>query len=418
MTIIQPETLGAVLIPTDITCFPIGSANGIVTLTVSGGVSPFTYLWSNGAITKDISGLAEGYYKVTITDFNGCTLTTDSVRVNLPQPLVYSKTLSDYNGFNVSCNGLSNGFISIEMTSGSAPYFFSWIGPDGYTSSAKDISGLSAGQYILQVTDSKSCSLTETIDITEPGKLSMAFSLSSSTAGGFNINCAGDYTGIIGIEPLNNVKTVDYIWSDGIFGKTRTGLAAGDYNVIITDENNCYADSTITLTEPDSLKLEFNIIKPYCPDKPDGSISIDVTGGVMGAGYTYRWSDNSTNGSLSDIPEGLYKVTVKDLNLCSIRDSVYVEPETETCLDIPNAISPNGDLINDVWNIGMVELYPEIEIKIFNRWGEPIWRSEKGYPKPWDGTSKGSTLPIDSYHYIIDLHNGSKVLIGNVTIVR
>ena len=60
----------------------------------------------------------------------------------------------------------------------------------------------------------------------------------------------------------------------------------------------------------------------------------------------------------------------------------------ETCLIIPNAISPNGDLINDVWNIGMIELYPSMEVKIFNRWGQSIWRSEKGYPRPWDGTSK------------------------------
>jgi gliding motility-associated-like protein len=90
----------------------------------------------------------------------------------------------------------------------------------------------------------------------------------------------------------------------------------------------------------------------------------------------------------------------------------------ETCLIIPNAISPNDDLINDVWNIGLIELYPQMEIKIFNRWGESIWRSEKGYPQPWDGKSKGSPLPIDSYHYIIDLHNGSRPLVGNVTIVK
>ena len=59
-----------------------------------------------------------------------------------------------------------------------------------------------------------------------------------------------------------------------------------------------------------------------------------------------------------------------------------------------------------------------MEVKIFNRWGESIWRSERGYPIPWDGTSNGAALPIDSYHYIIDLHNGTKPIIGNVTIVR
>ena len=111
-------------------------------------------------------------------------------------------------------------------------------------------------------------------------------------------------------------------------------------------------------------------------------------------------------------------MTISDLNGCLIRDSVMVYAQTETCLIIPNAISPNGDLINDVWNIGMKELYPDMEVKIFNRWGESVWRSAKGYPVPWDGTSNGRTLPIDSYHYIIDLHGGSKPIIGNVTIVN
>ncbi|MDP3002317.1 MAG: gliding motility-associated C-terminal domain-containing protein, partial [Bacteroidales bacterium] len=282
----------------------------------------------------------------------------------------------------------------------------------------KNISDLKAGQYNLLITDSNYCTATETINLTEPGKLGMTFTLSSSTAGGFNINCAGDSTGYIDIEPLNQVKTVDYLWDDGIFGKTRMNLSAGDYSVIITDENNCYADSTITLTEPDPMKLVFDISQPFCPDKPDGEIRLNVTGGVMGTDYSYKWSDNSTGRNVSNILKGFYKVSVKDLNGCSIKDSVIIEPLNETCLIIPDAISPNGDLINDVWNIGMIELYPGMEIKIFNRWGEIIWRSEKGYPQPWDGKSNGSSLPIDSYHYIIDLHNGSKPFVGNVTIVR
>jgi gliding motility-associated-like protein len=97
---------------------------------------------------------------------------------------------------------------------------------------------------------------------------------------------------------------------------------------------------------------------------------------------------------------------------------VYVAPKKEVCLNIPNAISPNGDGINDEWNIGFKELYPLMEVKIFNRWGELLWASEKGYPIPWDGRSRGAVLPVDSYHYTIDLHNGSKLIIGHITIVK
>ena len=268
------------------------------------------------------------------------------------------------------------------------------------------------------ITDSNYCTATDNINLTEPGKFICRRSLSESTAGGYNINCTGDSTGYIGIEPVNEVNTVQYLWSDGIFGETRTNLPAGVYSVILVDANNCHASSTITLTQPDSLKMSFVISQPFCPDKPDGEITANVTGGVMGTDYSYKWSDKSTSRNLSDISEGIYKVIVMDMNGCSIKDSVNIQPLHETCLIIPNAISPNGDLINDVWNIGMKELYPNMEVVIFNRWGETLWRSERGYPRPWDGTSGGSPLPIDSYHYIIDLHNGSRPIIGNVTIVR
>jgi gliding motility-associated-like protein len=418
ITLIQPSEVETVLIPSHITCQSASFSNGSINLTVSGGVAPYAYSWSNGESTEDIAGLTEGYYKVTVTDDNGCP-DTDSVRVNLPPPLNYTTNMSDYNGYNISCNGLANGYIEINPSSGLAPFVYTWTGPDEFNDTIKDILNLKAGEYHLLITDSNYCTATETINLTEPGILGMTFNLSSSIAGGYNINCAGDNTGSIGIEPLNQVKTVEYLWSDGLFGKTRMNLPAGEYNIIIIDANNCQAGSTITLTEPDSMKLIFDITQPFCPDKPDGEIRfIDITGGVRGADYSYKWSDNSTNRNLSNIPEGFYKVIITDMNSCSISDSIYVEPLNETCLIIPNAISPNDDQINDVWNIGMIELYPGLEIKIFNRWGEIIWRSEKGYPHPWDGRSNGAPLPIDSYHYIIDLHNGSKPLIGNVTIVR
>ena len=143
-----------------------------------------------------------------------------------------------------------------------------------------------------------------------------------------------------------------------------------------------------------------------------------MTGGVPGTGYTYLWSDNSSGSSLTNIPAGDYSVTVSDLNGCQVVNEIEVDPLHEVCLEIPEAISPNGDNINDVWNIGQIDLYPDVEIVIYNRWGEKVWKSARGYPKPWDGTSNGKYLPIDSYHYLIELHSGAKPILGNVTIVR
>ncbi|MGQ9619507.1 MAG: T9SS type B sorting domain-containing protein [Bacteroidales bacterium] len=413
----EPEPLAAELIPKHITCEVPGFDNGSIDLTVTGGIVPYTYLWSNGAVTEDVGNLTEGNYTVTATDFNGCNI-IDSVKINLPPPVEFTSVVSDYNGYNISCSGYNNGFISINPVSGEAPFIYSWQGPDGFISSDQNISGLKAGQYQLVITDVSSCVAAGNFNLTEPGRLGINLLLSQSNDGNYNINCAGNNTGSIDAEAVNHVGAASYLWPDGFIGKSRAGLTAGTYRLIVMDQNGCHADTTVTLTEPDSIKIIFNVIPPFCPDSPDGELSIEVTGGIETGGYNYRWGDNSTGNSLSGIGGGTYRVIVTDINNCIAVDSVKVEALNESCLVIPNAFSPNGDNINDEWNIGMKHLYPQMEVKIFNRWGELLWQSEKGYPQPWDGKSRGTILPIDSYHYIIELHDGKKPVIGNVTIVR
>jgi gliding motility-associated-like protein len=412
----QPLELVTELMPSNITCQVSGFNNGSMNLNVSGGIGPYSYLWSTGATTQDISGLSEGYYSVGVTDANGCQK-TDSARINLPPPLTYAQVLSEFNGFNISCLGKADGSIQLNLTSGTPPYIFSWQGPGTFTATTKDISGLKAGQYIMLVTDSNLCSVLDTINLTEPEKLTMIITPSVSITGEHNINCAGGNTGSVSVVAVNNAGTAAYLWSDGEEGNLRSGLKPGDYRIIITDSNGCSADSSVTLTAPDPIRLSFSVTQPFCTDMPNGEILLSVTGGTN-AGYTFLWSDNSTIQNISTAVSGIYSVNVTDMNNCSVSDSVMIHPENEICLEIPNAISPNGDLINDVWNIGLKDLYPEIEIKIFNRWGELIWKSDRGYPLPWDGRSKGSVLPIDSYHYIIDLNNGTRPIIGHITIVK
>ncbi|MCD6201268.1 MAG: gliding motility-associated C-terminal domain-containing protein, partial [Bacteroidales bacterium] len=139
-------------------------------------------------------------------------------------------------------------------------------------------------------------------------------------------------------------------------------------------------------------------------------------GGVMP--YNYNWSTGESNDRLENIVPGKYSVYVTDANMCMVRDTVTVKSDRPQCLEIPNAFSPNGDGVNDRWEIGKIELYPEITVEIYNRWGELLFRSNRGYNNPWDGTHRGKTLPMDSYHYVIDLGNGTKPITGNVTIVR
>ncbi len=104
-----------------------------------------------------------------------------------------------------------------------------------------------------------------------------------------------------------------------------------------------------------------------------------------------------------------------------VKITVWVNPGfrcIERLLDIPDAFSPNGDGINDVWNIIGKDAWPDLEVTIYDRWGQLVWKSGTGYPVPWDGKRDGDDMPVDSYHYYIELHDGTKPIIGNVTIVR
>ena len=384
---------------------------------MAGGTGTYTYSWSNGFNTQNISGLVQALYKVRVTDSNNC-IKRDSVQIINPPAITYSTNIPAHNTFNISCFGLSDGSIQITPLTGKPPYSFTWTGPNSYSSANPSLSGLIAGQYNMQITDSNLCAAAGTFTLTQPGKLSMTVATSSSDHGPFNLNCAGDSTGTINITPVNGVGTMNYLWSDGSTSKTRAKLKAGNYGIIISDQNNCAADSSIILKQPDSLKVSAYVREAFCPDSPDGEIVLSVKGGVKVSDYTYHWSDNVTTSDRSNVGKGLYIARVNDANNCFVIDSLLMKTQHPTCLEIRNAFSPNGDNINDVWNIGKIELYPNAEVIIYNRWGEPVWRSARGYPQPWDGRGNGVSLPIDSYYYIIDLHNGTRPVSGNVTIIK
>jgi gliding motility-associated-like protein len=261
------------------------------------------------------------------------------------------------------------------------------------------------------------CADTREFELIEPEEIGMSITLSTSFDGAYNINCAGDSTGTILVEPYNYVDSVRYFWKDGSTDQYREGLPTGRYHVIIVDENNCTARELAMLTAPGPITMEFSRNHPYCPESPDGEITVYPSGGV--GDYTYLWSNGMTTSTVTELTIGYYPVTVTDMNGCTGIDSTELQAINAHCLVIPNAISPNDDAINDVWNLGFTEIYPDMTVLIFNSWGQTVWESQPGYPEPWDGTSNGRPLPIDSYFYIIDLKDQvTKPITGHVTIIK
>ncbi|MCD4769274.1 MAG: SprB repeat-containing protein, partial [Bacteroidales bacterium] len=212
--ITEPDSLVLIFVTYDITCEVPGMDNGSVDLEVSGGGEPYSYNWSNGDTSQDINNLVEGRYTVVVTDTYGC-IVSDSGDIFLPPPLEFTKDISDYNGVGISCNGLNNGWISVDMISGEEPYSYIWTGPGDYSSSDNSIDNLLAGRYIIEITDQNLCRVIDTTNLSEPGRIGIDLLLSQSNYGGYNVNCFGDNTGTIDVIPVNPVGEVRYFWTDG-----------------------------------------------------------------------------------------------------------------------------------------------------------------------------------------------------------
>ncbi len=147
----EPAAIIATTTPTDVSCN--GSSDGSIDLSVTGGSPGYSYLWSNGSTTQDLTNLAGGPYTVAVTDSNGCTV-TDSVNINEPSAITHSATILDD-------TGPGNGAINLSPSGGTAPYTFLWS--NGATT--EDVTGLTAGAYMVTITDSQGCFTTVNFNV-------------------------------------------------------------------------------------------------------------------------------------------------------------------------------------------------------------------------------------------------------------
>jgi len=384
---------------------------GFVYLDVSGGVPAYNYLWNSGHTTEDLEWIAAGLYVVRIMDDNGC-IRIDSVEVfEADRFSVELFVDSDYNGSPISCADSSDAVISLQPEGGTEPYYYEWN--NGANSATLD--GVPAGYYHVIVRDLYNCTDSAEVTITEPSPVD--FNLQY-----YDPLCYRDSTGRIELLITGGTVTAldDYrVWLNGVLREPfMDGLPQGNYFIRVEDLNNCYDETDVDLVHPDSLELNFETGNAFCKDKPDGQLRLYVDGGTFP--YFIEWDrdlpDNEE--SFNEVYWGQYVATVTDGNNCVTIDTAVVGYTYASCLVIPNAFSPNGDGFNDLWIVEGFELYPNVELRIFDRWGTLVFYTKNAADEAWDGTFTGRQLPIDSYHYIIDLNNGEPPVTGNVTIVR
>ncbi len=378
--------------------------DGKISIDVEGGTFPYFYSWSNGDTLAKIKELTAGDYTFVVTDNNGCLL-SDLINIDQPNPLLLNEQITP-----VTCYGLADGIIDITPTGGTKPYRYTWLNSDFVLSAqTEDINGFPKDTYQLEIIDSNGCFNEVYLDIPEPDQLSLSYTTDI-------VSCSGEGDGNIFVTITGGNPAFNTMWSNGSTTQDLLNIHAGEYHLNVEDQKGCTDSLSVDITEPSPISLQFETTEVSCIDQHDGTAIVIPVGG--NGGYHYSWTSGA-NTSLADKLGGeIYSVTVVDILGCSETDSVRIPVNNSGCINPVNAFTPNSDNYNDSWVIDNMYLYPEAELKVFNKWGNLVFK-QKGIYDPWDGKVNGVNLPSEVYYYIIDLNkNDRKPLIGNITIIR
>jgi gliding motility-associated-like protein len=339
-TVSQPGGLQAGLNITDHNGFGTtcaGASDGAINLSAQGGSGSYSFSWTGptgfASTNEDISNLAPGSYTVQVTDGNGCSLTLQAT-ITAPDALTASTLASSANGFGLSCNGGSDGAINLIIGGGAGPFSTAWSGPNGFNSSAASISGLSAGDYAVNIIDANGCSTSASITLTEPPAL-IANATAFAWPDGTNISCASSSDGTIDLSIAGGVGPYSIAWSDGLGYAASTedisGLLPGGYQAVVTDANGCTANALAVLTAPAPLlaiaqAAVINNSNVSCQGAMDGSIELTATGGT--GPFSYAWSNGAITEDLMNLGAGSYSVTLTDAHGCTATTSITLnEPQ-------------------------------------------------------------------------------------------
>ncbi len=314
--ITQPNTLSGIITVNDISCF--GLTDGSMSLSMSGGVSPYRYAWSNGDTTSSITALGKGSFTVIVTDANSC-LYYDTAAIAEPAALAISHSVTD-----VSCKNGSDGKVDLTVSGGTMPYRYSWSNGD----TTKDLSSLIADTYDVLVTDDNGCTIRDTATVTEPSLLTSSGTLTM-------VLCNGDSTGEVDLSVSGGTAPYTYVWSNTDTTQDVSKLIAGTYTVIITDANSCQQFDTFTITQPTAMVNATTVKDISCFGVTDGSLALSVSGGV--SPYRYLWSNSDTTATITGLAKGSYTVIITDANGCELYDtSAIAEP---TAISIVSSIT-------------------------------------------------------------------------------
>lgn len=294
---------------------------GSATVTVTGGLAPYTYSWNPiGQTTQVATGLTTGTYTVLVID-NSC--------IPKAQSLTFSVTaggLASTSASTPTACLLSNGTATVTPTGGTGAYTYSWS-PSGGTDAVA--TGLSAGTYTITVADNTGCTGTSTATVTSTGGTTV--SLSNQT----DVLCSGGSDGSADVLASGGASPYTYSWSpSGGTSSGATGLSIGSYTVLITDASGCTQSQTVSITQPTAITSTATSTQASCGNS-NGTATVTPSGGT--GSYTYSWLPSGGNSSTATgLGVGTYSALITDANACSHTQTVAVTQQS-TLLATANA---------------------------------------------------------------------------------
>jgi gliding motility-associated-like protein len=313
---------------------------------------------------------------------------------------------SDFNGEQVSCNGYSDGSISVTPVGNYGPVSYLWS--NGSTDAT--VSGLSAGFYTVSATDNSGCLVTETIQISEPSDINIT-STRYTNAYGYDLKCFGDANARVSVLANGGTGKKYYNWSTGDTTTQLRNLSSGIYTLLVSDDNGCNAYSNILISEPTALTVSASVISgPTVVGATDAEAIATASGGT--GTYSFEWSNGILGGELFNVGAGTYSVKATDAVGCSDRVILtIINPLNNTISTtpastggsrngsrnisltanqlrpvMPQLVTPNTAGFNSNFTIKNLENFQDTELTIFNMMGQQL-ASYKNYSNEWNGVN-------------------------------
>jgi gliding motility-associated-like protein len=424
VNVLEPAKIAVTGVVTDAVCY--GSATGNVNITVSGGVTPYSFAWSNTAITEDLSGVVAGSYTVTVTDANLCSLTAT---FKVEQGIQIIPALASLDPI---CHGGNTGSITAITSGGVQPYSYLWS--NNKTTVA--VGNLVAGTYTLTVTDALSCTATATATITDPAAIVV-----TATANG--AKCFNTASGNVSTIVTGGFAPYTYLLNGvGQATDTFNNLFPGDYILIVTDVNGCQGSANFSVSSPSEIGVD--LITTQQVILTGMQTQLVATATSVSPIVNYYWSPsidseyhsifdysncgdslNCSNPFATPHSTTTFTVVVMNSDSCYASDTVTVQVLNQPSAFLPTAFTPNNDGLNDRFEFDILGA-TNINVAIFDRWGQRIYYNANqangiNNQNGWDGTLNGKPAPFDTYVYQLKVtyyDSVTKDFSGTVTLMK